>query len=155
MHRVPFPSVNAEQYEMHTLWFPLCAPQPPWRHVPSLSSQGDNSHNVTHRIGVIALWYALRMMSTGRVDVANNVENLVLEMLRALRNEVKSYSVKMDEQFESVRLRLSSNESHLVSLQREVVDLHADVVIVHSRMDKFEARLDRIERRLDLRDEAV
>lgn len=94
-------------------------------------------------------------MSTGRVDVANNVENLVLEMLRALRNEVKSYSVKMDEQFESVRLRLSSIESHLVSLQREVVDLHADVVIVHSRMDKFEARLDRIERRLDLRDEAV
>ena len=69
--------------------------------------------------------------------MADNVENLILEMLKALRNEIKSHGVKMDEQFESVRLRLSSIESHLVSLQREVVDLHADVVIVHSRMDKF------------------
>ncbi len=47
----------------------------------------------------------------------DNVENLVLEILRTLGNEVKSHSVKMDEQFESVRLRLSSIESHLVSLQ--------------------------------------
>ncbi|MCB1825745.1 MAG: hypothetical protein KDJ54_14640 [Candidatus Competibacteraceae bacterium] len=61
--------------------------------------------------------------------MADNIENLVLEMLRALRNEFKSHSVKMDEQFESVRLRLSSVESHLVSLQREVVDLHADVAL--------------------------
>ena len=87
--------------------------------------------------------------------VTDNAENLVLEMLKALRNEIKSHSIKMDEQFESVRLRLSSIESHLVSLQREIVDLRADVVIVHSRMDKFETRLDRIERRLDLRDETV
>ena len=80
--------------------------------------------------------------------MTDNVENLVLEMLKALRNEVKSLSVKMDEQFESMRLRMSSIENHLVGL-------HADVAIIHGRMDKFETRLDRIERRLELRDEAV
>jgi len=94
-------------------------------------------------------------MPAWRINVADNVENIVLEMLRALRNEVSSHSVRMDEQFESVRLRLSSVESHLVSLQREVVNLHGDVTIVHNRMDKFETRLDRIEHRLDLRDETV
>ena len=41
----------------------------------------------------------------------DNVDNLVLEMLKLLRNEVKSLGVKMDEQFESVRLRLGSMEN--------------------------------------------
>ena len=66
--------------------------------------------------------------------MTENVENLVLEMLKALRNEVKSQGVRMDEQFESVRLRLSSMENHLAGLQREVAGLHADVAIVHGTL---------------------
>ncbi len=87
--------------------------------------------------------------------MADDVENLVLEMLKSLRNEVRSLGMKMDEQFESVRLRLGSMETHLAGLQREVAGIHADVAIVHGRMDRLETRLDRIERRLDLRDEPV
>jgi predicted nucleic acid-binding Zn-ribbon protein len=87
--------------------------------------------------------------------MTDNVENLILEMLKARRNEVKALGVKMDEQFESVRLRLGSMESHLAGLQREVAGIHADVAIVHGRMDKLETRLDRIERRLELRDLTV
>lgn len=88
-----------------------------------------------------------------KTAMTENVENLILEHLRLLRNEVKAQGVKMDEQFEGIRLRLGSIESQLASLQREVAGLHGDVAIIHGRMDKFEARLDRIERRLELREE--
>ena len=37
--------------------------------------------------------------------MTDNVENLILEHLKLLRNEVKAQGIKMDEQFESIRLR--------------------------------------------------
>ncbi len=75
--------------------------------------------------------------------MTDNVENLILEHLKLLHNEVKAQGIKMDEKFESVRLRLSSIEGQMAGI-------HADIAIMHSRMDKFESRLDRIERRLEL-----
>lgn len=75
--------------------------------------------------------------------MTDNVESLILEHLKLLRNEVKTQSAKMDEQFESIRLRLSSIEGQMAGI-------HADIAIMHGRMDKFESRLDRIERRLEL-----
>ncbi|MFM8333301.1 MAG: hypothetical protein ACKN9T_16610 [Candidatus Methylumidiphilus sp.] len=75
--------------------------------------------------------------------MTDNVENLILEHLKLLRNEVKAQGVKMDEQFESIRLRLSSIEGQMAGI-------HADIAIMHGRMDKFESRLGRIERRLEL-----
>lgn len=78
----------------------------------------------------------------------DNNENLVLEHLKLLRSDVKTQGVKMDEQFESLRLRLSS-------IENQMAGIHADIAIMHGRMDKFENRLDRNERRLELRDETV
>ncbi|WP_133716519.1 MULTISPECIES: hypothetical protein [Methylocaldum] len=78
--------------------------------------------------------------------MTDNGEDLILEHLRALRNEVRAQGVKMDEQFETVRLRLGSIETQLVGI-------HSDVAVLHARMDKFESRLDRIERRLEIREE--
>jgi tetrahydromethanopterin S-methyltransferase subunit G len=75
--------------------------------------------------------------------MTENVESLILEHLKMLRNEVKAQGVKMDEQFESIRLRLSSIESQMAGI-------HADIAIMNGRMDRFESRLDRIERRLEL-----
>lgn len=87
--------------------------------------------------------------------MTDNIENLVLKILKSLRNEVKSQGIKIDEQFESVRLRLGSMENHLAGLQHGVAGIHADIAVVHGRMDKFETHLDRIERRLELRDDVV
>ncbi|HLF96360.1 MAG TPA: hypothetical protein VI457_04375 [Methylococcaceae bacterium] len=75
--------------------------------------------------------------------MTDNVENLILEHLKHLRNELKAQGIKMDDQFENVRLRLGSIESQLAGI-------HGDVAILHSRMDKIDSRLDRIERRLEL-----
>ncbi len=75
--------------------------------------------------------------------MTDNAENLILEHLKLLRNEVKAQSVNMDEQFESIRLRLSS-------IENQMAGIHTDIAIMNSRIDKFESRLDRIERRLEL-----
>jgi len=87
--------------------------------------------------------------------MTDNVEDLILEMLKGLRNDVKAQGAKMDEQFEQVRLRLGSIETQLATLQREVAGLHGDMAIVHGRIDRLEGPLDRIERRLELREAPV
>ena len=72
--------------------------------------------------------------------MTDSVDNFILEHLNLLGNEVKAQGVRMDEQFESIRIRLSSIEG-------QMAEIHTDFAIMNSRMDKFESRLDRIERR--------
>lgn len=79
--------------------------------------------------------------------MTDNGENLILEHLKLLRSEVRAQGVKMDEQFESIRLRLSSIEGQMTGI-------HTDIAIVHNRMDRFETRFDHIERRLELSEES-
>ena len=52
--------------------------------------------------------------------MTDNVENPILEHLKLLRNEVKAHGVKMDDQFESIRLRLSS-------IERQMERIHTDI----------------------------
>ena len=86
--------------------------------------------------------------------MADNVENLVLEHLRLLRNEVRDQGAKMDEQFQTIRLRLGSIEERLTLLERAVINIHGDMGAVNTRLDSLDSRVDRIERRLELREEA-
>lgn len=78
--------------------------------------------------------------------MTENVENLVLEFLRALRNEVKANGQRMDEQFQIVFHRLASMEGQMVGI-------HSDIAGLQLRLDRLDARLIRIEHRLDLIDE--
>jgi predicted nucleic acid-binding Zn-ribbon protein len=82
--------------------------------------------------------------------MTENVENLLLEQLRLLRNEVKSQGIKSDEQFQTLALRLSSIEERLTLLERAVINIHGDIGAVHVRLDRLDGRTSRIERRLDL-----
>ena len=70
-----------------------------------------------------------------------DVENLVLEQLRAIRGKVD----KIDNDLGDLRQRVSSIEQHLAGVQRDVAN-------IHERLDRQGERLDRIERRLDLTD---
>ena len=71
--------------------------------------------------------------------MTENIENLILEHLRALRGDVAQ-----------VKDRLSTVELRLSSLESQVASLHGDFAIVHARIDRVEHRLDRIETRLGL-----
>ena len=82
--------------------------------------------------------------------MSENIENLILEHLRVLRNEMASMRTEMHEEFRDVKLRLGSIESALVSVRRDAADQMGDVVRQQLRIDQLVERLERIERRLEL-----
>ena len=82
--------------------------------------------------------------------MSENVDNLVLEHLRLLRNELATLRTEMHEEFRDVKLRLGSVESVVVSLRRDAADQMSDVVRQQLRIDQLAERLERIERRLEL-----
>jgi len=51
--------------------------------------------------------------------MADNVENIVIEHLRALRSEVQTLRTEMHAEFKDVKLRLSSVESAIASMKHE------------------------------------
>jgi hypothetical protein len=70
--------------------------------------------------------------------------NLVLEQLRATRNEVAAFRTEARERHEEVILRLGN-------LERDFASMKVDLAGMQVRL-RFESRLSRIERRLDLVD---
>jgi hypothetical protein len=77
-----------------------------------------------------------------------DVENLVLEHLRALRNAVTTLTRRVDDGFAQVNIRLSAVEQQLTGLTTAVYG-------GHSRINDLERRVERIERRLELHDEVT
>jgi hypothetical protein len=82
--------------------------------------------------------------------VENNIENLILEHLKALRNELRDFRTRTEEEFQDVKLRLSSLERGQAKNHADYSDLYGDHARQQSSIDRLSERLDRIERRLDL-----
>jgi len=80
--------------------------------------------------------------------MTENVENLILEHLKALRNELRDFKNEATADLAMIKQRLTS-------LEAQVASVHADMALVHGRIDRVDSRIDRIERRLDLRNEPV
>ncbi|MEZ5583839.1 MAG: hypothetical protein R3F37_14795 [Candidatus Competibacteraceae bacterium] len=51
--------------------------------------------------------------------MADNIENIILEHLKALRNEVKSLREEMHEEFKDVKLRLHGVETAVVKVRSD------------------------------------
>lgn len=79
-----------------------------------------------------------------------NVENLVLEMLKGLRSEVKDFRLRYEEDMDDLKARMSSLEGSMVSVRRDVN--HSDDVDARQQLslDKIIKRIERIEHRLEL-----
>jgi len=75
----------------------------------------------------------------------SNVENLLLEHLKAIRHEITEFRSHTEAEFSALKQRVGSIESG-------VAQLHTDVAIVHNRLDRIDSRVERIERRLNLVD---
>jgi len=78
--------------------------------------------------------------------MTDNVEHLILEHLKALRNELRDFKAQATSDLSLIKLRLTSLESQMAAI-------HSDMALIHGRIDLVDARLDRIERRLELREE--
>ncbi len=78
--------------------------------------------------------------------MADNIENLILEHLRAIRTDIGGIKEDMRE----IKQRLTSLEAAVVGLRRDNANLYGDVIDQQARYDRLVERVERIERRLDL-----
>lgn len=79
-----------------------------------------------------------------------NIENIIIEHLKALRNDVREFRSETTQQFDDVKLRMQQVEAHVAGLRRDVSLVHDDIAVIHVRLDHIEKRVERVERRLDL-----
>ena len=82
--------------------------------------------------------------------MAEHVDNIVIEHLKALRSELQTMRSEMHVEFKDVKLRLSSVESATVSIKHDLADTRGDYVRQQVSIDKLVERIQRIEKRLDL-----
>jgi len=80
--------------------------------------------------------------------MSDNVENLVLEHLRALR----AGQDRIENELRDIKGRVSAVESGLNGVRRDLVALAEADARLQVTVDRFGERVDRIERRLDLRE---
>lgn len=82
--------------------------------------------------------------------MSDNIDNLVLEQLRALRNEILAFRSENQSEFSEVKHRLTRVESSLASMRGENVGTQEDVYRQQGVIDSIKERLQRIEKRLEI-----
>ena len=82
--------------------------------------------------------------------MTDNTENLVIEHLKAVRNELRDFRNRFDDEMDDIKTRISGLETAMVSVKREVN--YGDEVDARQQvsLDRILKRLDRLERRLEL-----
>ena len=78
--------------------------------------------------------------------MTENIENLIVEHLRAIRGDVANIKQDMSE----VRVRLTSIDERLTLVEKGVANVHGDLAIVQTCLDRQSDRIERIENRFDL-----
>lgn len=82
--------------------------------------------------------------------MTSNVENLILEMLKAVRNELKDFRSRFEDEMREVKARLTSLESAVAAQRRDQLGAQEDMYRQQSVIDRLAERLDRVEKRLEL-----
>lgn len=78
--------------------------------------------------------------------VTENIENLVLEHLRAMRGDM----ALMRDDIREIKKRLGGLENMVSSIKRDIADLYGETSAQNTRYDRLTDRIERIERRLDI-----
>ncbi|MBK8120009.1 MAG: hypothetical protein IPK39_13180 [Sulfuritalea sp.] len=82
--------------------------------------------------------------------MTEDVENLILEHLKALRNELGDFRADTSDNFMQVKARLRSLAERLSLAEKGIANIHGDHALIQLRLDKQGDRLERIEKRLEL-----
>jgi chromosome segregation ATPase len=78
--------------------------------------------------------------------MSEQTENLVLELLKTLRNKLRTAKADIQADLRDIKARLASLEHHQAGH-------YLDVNRQSTRLDDLDRRVERIEQRLELRDE--
>lgn len=82
--------------------------------------------------------------------MSENVDNLILEQLRTLRNEMLAFRSENQSEFSEIKHRLTRVESSIASMRGENVGTQEDVYRQQGVIDQIKERLQRIEKRLEI-----
>jgi hypothetical protein len=82
--------------------------------------------------------------------MTDNVENIVIEMIRGLRNDVAALRTEMHDQFGDLKQRMLAIERGIGGTKRDTAEVYEDHARQQASIDKLTARVERIERRLEL-----
>ena len=84
--------------------------------------------------------------------MTETVDNLLLEMLKGLRNDLRDFRARYEDDMDDLKARMSSLEGSMVAVRRDVN--HGDEVDARLQvsLDRMLKRIERIEKRLDLAD---
>lgn len=82
--------------------------------------------------------------------MAEQIDNGIIEHLKALRSDVQTLRTEMHLEFKDVKLRLSSVETAIVSMKHELADTRGDYGRRQVSIDSLVERIQRIEKRLEL-----
>ena len=66
--------------------------------------------------------------------MTENIENLVLEQLHAIRNDIATLKTEVHDKFDMLTQRVSSVEIQVAQLNQSVALIHGDVLGIHVRL---------------------
>ncbi len=82
--------------------------------------------------------------------MTENVEHLIIEHLKALRNELREFRARHEQDLTEVKTRLSALESTQGSVVSHIGHLSTSIAGQQIAIDRLSSRIDRIEHRLEL-----
>jgi hypothetical protein len=82
--------------------------------------------------------------------MTENVENMILELLKGMRNELRDFRTETSENFMQVKARLQSLEERVTLTEKGLANVHGDQALIQLRLDRLGDRIERIEKRLEL-----
>lgn len=82
--------------------------------------------------------------------MAEEIEHLILEQFRALRNQIATVQTEMHSEFSDVKHRISRLESAVAGIRRDEAGTAEDIARQQAAIDLLNERLHRIERRLEI-----
>ncbi len=80
----------------------------------------------------------------------DNIENLVLEHLKALRNELRSFRTRHDEDMDDLKQRLTTLERGIAGMKRDTAELYDDHARQQAAIDRLSSRVEKLERQQEL-----
>jgi hypothetical protein len=80
----------------------------------------------------------------------DNVDNLVIEHLKALRNEIKDFRTHYESDTADIKHRLTAVERGIASIKHDNATSYDEQIRQQVSMDKIVERINLIERRLEI-----
>jgi len=82
--------------------------------------------------------------------MTETVENIVVEQLKALRNDIREFRQANTEEHADLKARLSHLEAVVLTIKRNDLETASETARQQISIDQIMQRIERIERRLEL-----